>query len=71
VPKDIVGILHFLAFDASSLVTGQALTADGGCTHPQEPFIVLANLGDAIRRSIASLPYHQFLPRCCFAAVRP
>jgi NAD(P)-dependent dehydrogenase (short-subunit alcohol dehydrogenase family) len=34
VPEDLVGTLLFLATDASAFVTGQALTVDGGCTHP-------------------------------------
>jgi NAD(P)-dependent dehydrogenase (short-subunit alcohol dehydrogenase family) len=34
VPEDLVGTLLFLASDASAFVTGQALTVDGGCTHP-------------------------------------
>jgi NAD(P)-dependent dehydrogenase (short-subunit alcohol dehydrogenase family) len=34
VPEDLVGTLLFLASEASSFVTGQALTVDGGCTHP-------------------------------------
>jgi 3-oxoacyl-[acyl-carrier protein] reductase len=34
VPEDLVGMLLFLASDASAFVTGQALTVDGGCTHP-------------------------------------
>ena len=33
-PEDLVGTLLFLASDASAFVTGQALTVDGGCTHP-------------------------------------
>jgi 3-oxoacyl-[acyl-carrier protein] reductase len=34
VPEDLVGMLLFLASDAAAFVTGQALTVDGGCTHP-------------------------------------
>jgi 3-oxoacyl-[acyl-carrier protein] reductase len=34
IPEDLVGMLLFLASDASAFVTGQALTVDGGCTHP-------------------------------------
>jgi NAD(P)-dependent dehydrogenase (short-subunit alcohol dehydrogenase family) len=34
VPEDLAGTLLFLASDASAFVTGQALTVDGGCTHP-------------------------------------
>jgi 3-oxoacyl-[acyl-carrier protein] reductase len=33
-PEDLVGTLLFLASEASAFVTGQALTVDGGCTHP-------------------------------------
>lgn len=34
VPEDLVGALLFLASDAAGFVTGQALTVDGGATHP-------------------------------------
>jgi NAD(P)-dependent dehydrogenase (short-subunit alcohol dehydrogenase family) len=34
VPEDLVGTLLFLASDGSAFMTGQALTVDGGCTHP-------------------------------------
>jgi 3-oxoacyl-[acyl-carrier protein] reductase len=34
VPEDLVGALLFLSSDASAFVTGQALTVDGGATHP-------------------------------------
>jgi 3-oxoacyl-[acyl-carrier protein] reductase len=34
VPEDLVGALLFLSSDASGFVTGQALTVDGGATHP-------------------------------------
>ena len=34
VPEDLVGTVLFLASEASAFVTGQALTVDGGCTHP-------------------------------------
>jgi 3-oxoacyl-[acyl-carrier protein] reductase len=33
-PEDLVGPLLFLASDASAFVTGQAITVDGGATHP-------------------------------------
>jgi NAD(P)-dependent dehydrogenase (short-subunit alcohol dehydrogenase family) len=34
VPEDLVGTLLFLASEGSAFLTGQALTVDGGCTHP-------------------------------------
>lgn len=34
VPEDLVGPMLFLASDASAFVTGQAITVDGGATHP-------------------------------------
>jgi 3-oxoacyl-[acyl-carrier protein] reductase len=34
VPEDLVGMVLFLASEASAFVTGQGLTVDGGCTHP-------------------------------------
>ncbi|MGG5824046.1 SDR family NAD(P)-dependent oxidoreductase [Falsiroseomonas sp. HW251] len=34
VPEDLVGALVFLASDGAAFVTGQALTVDGGATHP-------------------------------------
>jgi len=34
VPEDLVGTVLFLASDAAAFLTGQALTVDGGCTHP-------------------------------------
>jgi 3-oxoacyl-[acyl-carrier protein] reductase len=33
-PEDLIGTVLFLASEASAFVTGQALTVDGGCTHP-------------------------------------
>lgn len=33
-PEDLVGPAMFLASDAAAFVTGQALTVDGGATHP-------------------------------------
>jgi NAD(P)-dependent dehydrogenase (short-subunit alcohol dehydrogenase family) len=33
-PEDLVGAAMFLASDAAAFVTGQALTVDGGATHP-------------------------------------
>jgi NAD(P)-dependent dehydrogenase (short-subunit alcohol dehydrogenase family) len=33
-PDDLVGSALFLASDAASFLTGQALTVDGGATHP-------------------------------------
>lgn len=33
-PEDLVGTALFLASEASAFVTGQALTVDGGATHP-------------------------------------
>jgi len=33
-PEDLVGTVLFLASDASSFLTGQAITVDGGATHP-------------------------------------
>lgn len=34
VPEDLVGTALFLASDASGFLTGQAITVDGGATHP-------------------------------------
>jgi 3-oxoacyl-[acyl-carrier protein] reductase len=33
-PDDLVGTMLFLASDASAFLTGQAITVDGGATHP-------------------------------------
>jgi 3-oxoacyl-[acyl-carrier protein] reductase len=33
-PQDLVGTILFLASDASAFLTGQAITIDGGATHP-------------------------------------
>jgi 3-oxoacyl-[acyl-carrier protein] reductase len=33
-PEDLVGTVLFLASEASAFMTGQAVTVDGGCTHP-------------------------------------
>jgi 3-oxoacyl-[acyl-carrier protein] reductase len=33
-PQDLVGTVLFLASDASAFLTGQAITVDGGATHP-------------------------------------
>jgi 3-oxoacyl-[acyl-carrier protein] reductase len=33
-PADLVGTMLFLASDASAFLTGQAITVDGGATHP-------------------------------------
>jgi NAD(P)-dependent dehydrogenase (short-subunit alcohol dehydrogenase family) len=34
VPADLVGTVLFLASDAAAFLTGQAITVDGGATHP-------------------------------------
>jgi NAD(P)-dependent dehydrogenase (short-subunit alcohol dehydrogenase family) len=34
VPEDLIGIMLFLASDGATFLTGQALTVDGGATHP-------------------------------------
>jgi len=33
-PQDLIGTVLFLACDASAFLTGQAITVDGGATHP-------------------------------------
>jgi (S)-1-phenylethanol dehydrogenase len=33
-PEDLIGTILFLASDASAFLTGQAITVDGGATHP-------------------------------------
>lgn len=34
IPDDLIGALLFLSSDAAAFVTGQAITVDGGATHP-------------------------------------